>query len=51
MDLVLPDKSKTVREGAIVPLGEERDASVFQQAEAFAKKNKIKLDIPVNKIA
>ncbi len=50
MDLVLPDKSKTVREGAIVPLGEERDASVFQQAEAFAKKNKIKMDIPVNKL-
>ncbi len=38
IDLVLPDKSKTVREGAIVPLGEERDASVFQQAETFAKK-------------
>ncbi|HEY2725794.1 MAG TPA: excinuclease ABC subunit UvrA, partial [Parafilimonas sp.] len=50
MDLVLPDKSKTVREGAIVPLGEERDASVFQQAENFAKKYKIKLDVPVNKL-
>ncbi len=50
MDLVLPDKSKTVREGAITPLGEERDASVFQQVEAFAKKCKIKLDIPVSKL-
>jgi excinuclease ABC subunit A len=50
MDLVLPDKSKSVREGALSPLGEERDASVFQQVEAFAKKNKIKLDIPVNKL-
>jgi excinuclease ABC subunit A len=50
MDLVLPDKSKSVREGALSPLGEERDASVFQQVEAFAKKNKIKLDVPVNKL-
>lgn len=50
MDLVLPDRSKSVREGALTPLGEERDASVFQQVETFAKKNKIKLDIPVEKL-
>ncbi|MFT4155771.1 excinuclease ABC subunit UvrA [Parafilimonas sp.] len=50
MDLVLPDRSKTVREGALVPLGEERDASVFRQVETFAKKNKIKLDVPVEKL-
>ncbi len=50
LDLVLPDKSKTVREGAIAPLGEERDASVFNQVESFAKKYKIKLDAPVNKL-
>ncbi len=51
MDLVTPDRSKTVREGAIVPLGEERDASVFQQVETFAKKNKIKLDVPLDKLS
>lgn len=50
MDLVLPDRSKSVREGALTPLGEERDASVFQQVETFAKKSKIKLDIPVEKL-
>ncbi|SFQ53641.1 excinuclease ABC subunit UvrA [Parafilimonas terrae] len=50
MDLVLPDRSKSVREGALTPLGEERDASVFQQVETFAKKNKIKLDIAVEKL-
>lgn len=50
MDLVLPDRSKSVREGALIPLGEERDASVFQQVETFAKKNKIKLDIAVEKL-
>jgi excinuclease ABC subunit A len=47
MEEVLPDKSKTVKTGAIVPLGEERDASVFQQVVAFARKYKINLDKPL----
>ena len=47
MDEVLPDKKLSVKEGAIVPLGEERDASVYRQVEAFAKKYKINLDKPV----
>lgn len=47
MNEVLPDTSKSVKEGGIVPLGEERDASVFQQVIVFAKKHKIKLDVPV----
>ncbi len=50
MELVLPDQTKTVKEGGIAPLGEERDASVFQQVIAFAKKYKIKLDVPVKNI-
>jgi excinuclease ABC subunit A len=44
---VLPDKTKSVKEGGIVPLGEERDASVFQQVVRFAKKYKISLDKPI----
>jgi excinuclease ABC subunit A len=47
MDTVLPDKTKSVKEGAIVPLGEERDASVFQQVVLFAKKHKINLTKPI----
>ncbi len=47
METVMPDKSLSVREGGIVPLGEERDASVFQQVVAFAKKYKISLDKPL----
>ncbi len=47
MDEVLPDTAISVSEGAIAPLGEERDASVFQQVVQFAKKHKIKLDKPV----
>ncbi len=51
MDEVLPDKSISVSEGAIAPLGEERDASVFRQVEAFAKKNKINLNKPVKDLS
>ena len=47
METVLPDKSISVSEGGIVPLGEERDASVFQQVVAFAKKHKINLIKPI----
>ncbi|MES1197870.1 MAG: excinuclease ABC subunit UvrA, partial [Chitinophagaceae bacterium] len=47
MDTVLPDKTKSVKEGGIVPLGEERDASVFQQVVQFAKKHKINLAKPI----
>lgn len=50
MGEVLPDNSKSVKEGGIAPLGEEREASVFNQVVEFAKKNKIKLDIPINKL-
>ncbi|MBK7433523.1 MAG: excinuclease ABC subunit UvrA [Chitinophagaceae bacterium] len=47
MDEVLKDKNLSVKEGGIAPLGEERDASVFQQVVLFAKKNKISLDKPI----
>ncbi len=47
---VLSDTSKTVKEGGIAPLGEERNASVFLQVAAFAAKYKIKLDKAVKDI-
>ena len=47
MDLVLPDQTRSVKEGGIAPLGEERDAGVFKQVIDFAKKNKINLDKPL----
>ena len=50
LDLVLPDKTLSVKEGGILPLGEERDASVFQQVVEFARKYKIKLDTPIGKL-
>ncbi|MBL7695544.1 MAG: excinuclease ABC subunit UvrA [Ferruginibacter sp.] len=50
METVIPDHTRSVREGGIVPLGEERDASVFQQVVAFSKKYKISLDKPLKDI-
>ena len=50
IDEVLPDTSKSVTGGGIAPLGEERDASVFQQVVAFAKKHKISLSKPVKEL-
>ncbi|NOU38880.1 MAG: excinuclease ABC subunit UvrA [Ferruginibacter sp.] len=52
IDEVVPDKTKTVKEGGIVPLGEEREASVYKQVQEFSKKYKINLgkalqDLPV----
>ena len=50
LDLVVPDPSLSVTEGGIAPLGEERNASVFQQVKEFARKNKISLDKPVKEL-
>jgi excinuclease ABC subunit A len=51
LDLVLPDKNLSIKEGGIAPLGEERDASVFNQVTEFARKNKISLDKPVKDLS
>lgn len=47
MESVLPDRKLSISEGGIAPLGEERNASVFQQVVAFAKKHKINMNKPV----
>lgn len=47
MDAVIPDKELSIKEGGIAPLGEEREAYVFRQAQEIAKKNKISLTKPI----
>ncbi len=44
MGLLLPDHALSINEGAIHPLGEAREASVFTQIKQFARKHKINLD-------
>ena len=50
MDAIMPDPAKSINEGGIVPLGEEREAYMFRQVQQIAKKNKFSLDTPVGKM-
>lgn len=43
LQAVIPDPDKTIAEGGIVPLGEERDAWIYKQVAQLAKKHKISL--------
>lgn len=47
LDAVIPDPSKSINEGGIAPLGEEREAYMFKQVQQIAKKNKFSLDTPI----
>ena len=47
MESIIPDPEKTINEGGIVPLGEEREAYMFRQVQQIAKKNKFSLDTPI----
>lgn len=51
MDDILPDTSKSIGQGGIAPLGEERDSWTFKQATIIAKKNKISLTKPISQLA
>ena len=50
MQEVLPDQDKSIQEGAIAPLGTERDSWTYQQATILARKNKISLTAPIKNI-
>ncbi len=43
LDLVMPDKSISINDGGILPLGKKRDAHMFNQIKEVARENKIKL--------
>jgi len=51
LDAILPNKTLSVKEGGIAPLGEERSSSVYQQVVQFAKKNKIDLGKPIKDLS
>jgi excinuclease ABC subunit A len=51
LDAIMPDKTRSINEGAIAPLGEEREAYVFKQVQQLAKKNKFSLDTPLNQLS
>lgn len=47
LEKIIPDWDKSIREGAIAPLGEEREAYVYKQVQQVAKKYKVDLKKPV----
>ncbi len=51
MSTIIIDENLSVNEGGIIPLGEEREASVFQQVKLFAKKHKINLSSSINQLS
>lgn len=51
MEAIIPDPSLSVKEGGIVPLGEQRDAYMYRNVEVLAKKNKISLDKPIKDLS
>ena len=51
MEAIIPDKTISIKEGAIAPLGEEREAYVFKQVQEISKKYKINLDKPIKDLS
>ncbi len=51
LDAIIPDRKKSISEGGIIPLGEEREAYMYRIASDFAKKNKINLHKPIKDLA
>ncbi|MEA3425928.1 MAG: excinuclease ABC subunit UvrA [Bacteroidota bacterium] len=51
LESIIPDKTRSVKEGGIVPLGEQRDAHMYRSVELLAKKNKISLDKPIKDLS
>jgi len=50
MDRVIPDKTKSINDIGIVPLGEVRDNMLFKQLRALSKKYKFSFSTPVAEI-
>ena len=50
IDLVMPDKEVSIADGGIIPLGEARDAFIYQQVKSIATKYKIDLNKPIRLI-
>lgn len=50
LDALIPDKNISINEGALKPLGEERDTYFFKQVQALARKHKFSLDQPVKEL-
>ncbi len=50
-DKIIPDRSKTIHEGGILPLGKYRSSIVFWQLEAIGEKHGFTLKTPIKDIS
>ncbi len=51
MKAIIPDDSLSINDGAIAPLGGEREAYIFRQVQQLSKKEKFSLDKPVKELS
>ncbi len=49
-DSIIPDRSKSISQGGLAPLGEFRDIWIFKKIEAILKRYKCNLSTPIEKI-
>lgn len=50
MEEVLPDKSKSINDGGLAPLGEARETFTFKQIQQLARKHKFSLTAPISSL-
>ncbi|MDB5196531.1 MAG: uvrA2, partial [Flaviaesturariibacter sp.] len=50
MTAVIPNNGLSINEGAIAPLGGEREAYIFRQVQTLSRRNKFSLDKPVKEL-
>ena len=48
---VIPDNSVSIKNGGIIPLGEQKNSWIFKQLENIAERYKFKLNDPIKKIS
>ena len=51
LEQIIPDRSLSIKEGGIAPLGLQREAYLFKQVEVLAKKHKISIDKPISSLS
>jgi excinuclease ABC subunit A len=51
MEAVIPDWDKSIKQGAIAPLGEEREAYIYKQIVQLSKKYKFSVDKPIKDLS
>ena len=51
LEQIIPDRSLSIKEGGIAPLGVQREAYLFKQVEVLAKKHKISIDKSISSLS